>query len=99
MEHLDFKLFANPVEKQFDKLANSSEYLLLQVNVDRDQLWQIYLNAYPSDLNTVFRERQHYDGNYDRYFIKRLGSVVAYNTKTKKLKLSGMYQCQVISKM
>lgn len=85
MEHLDFKLFANPVEKQFDKLANSSEYLLLQVNVDRDQLWQIYLNAYPSDLNTIFRERQHYDGNYDRYFIKRLGSVVAYNTKTKKI--------------
>lgn len=38
MEHLDFKLFANPIESQFDRLANSSDYILLQVNVDRDNL-------------------------------------------------------------
>lgn len=85
MEHLNFKLFADPVESQFNKMASSRDWILLRVNIDLDQLWQVYQNAYPEEINTIFRQRKYYDGNYDRYFIKRLGSVIGYNTKTQEI--------------
>lgn len=85
MEHLNFKLFADPVESQFNKMASSRDWILLRVNIDLDQLWQVYQNAYPEEVNTIFRQRKYYDGNYDRYFIKRLGSVIGYNTKTQEI--------------
>ena len=44
MEHLNFKLFADPVESQLNKMASR---ILLRVNIDLDQLWQVYQNAYP----------------------------------------------------
>lgn len=85
MEHLNFKLFADPVESQFNKMASSRDWILLRVNIDLDQLWQVYQNAYPEEINNIFRQRKYYDGNYDRYFIKRLGSVIGYNTKTQEI--------------
>ena len=85
MEHLNFKLFADPVESQFNKMASSRDWILLRVNIDLDQLWQVYQNAYPEEVSTIFRQRKYYDGNYDRYFIKRLGSVIGYNTKTQEI--------------
>lgn len=86
MEHLDFKLFANPVEQTFTEMAKNNDWLLLRVNIDTDKLWKAYLNAYPKEINTIFREREYYNANYDRYFIKRLGSVIGYNTKTQEIK-------------
>ena len=86
MEHLDFKLFANPVEQTFTEMAKNNDWLLLRVNIDSDKLWQAYLNAYPKEINTIFREREYYNANYDRYFIKCLGSVIGYNTKTQEIK-------------
>lgn len=77
LNHLDFKLFAKPVEQRFYDLASNSNNVLVRVNIPTDVLWDTYLNAYPSELNTIFRERKHYDGNYDRYFIHRLGTILA----------------------
>lgn len=54
MEHLNFKLFADPVESQLNKMASSRDWILLRVNIDLDQLWQVYQNAYPEEINNIF---------------------------------------------
>lgn len=92
MNHLDFKLFARPVEEQFNKMANDPNLTLLRVNIPEDEIWELYLNSYPTELNTIFRQRKHYDGNYDRNFIKRLANLVAFD---KDLNLQTIWDVKV----
>jgi hypothetical protein len=77
MEHLDFTLFAEPVNAKFLQLVNDKSVVLAYTATDSDVLYDLYLSSYPQNLNTVFRTRRHYDGSYDRNYIKRLGSLVA----------------------
>ena len=79
MEHLSFKLFAGPVNAKFEKLANNTSIILAYTKVDMEELYEHYQAQYPKELNTIFRTRRHYDGSYDRNFIKRLGNVVGIN--------------------
>lgn len=76
MEHLSFNLFADPIKAKLDSIT-TSEYLVMKATVDQEELWAVYLNAYPKELNTIFRERLHYDGSYDRNFVINLGCIVA----------------------
>lgn len=77
MEHLDFSLFALPVNDKFQKLASDKSAVLAYVEIDDEKLYDVYQSHYPAALNTVFRTRRHYDGSYDRSYIKRIGNVVA----------------------
>lgn len=80
MEHLDFNLFKNAVNKQFTKMVQSG-LVLVQADITGDQLWDIYLKAYPAEVSENFRTRHHYEGNYDKSFIRRLGNVVGIDEK------------------
>lgn len=77
MEHLDFKEFAAPVNEKFQTLAADSTSVLAYAKINVDDLYEVYLSAFPTELNTIFRTRRHYDGSYDKNYIRRLGSVVA----------------------
>lgn len=63
MEFIDFK---RAVYKQFDALANNADRLYL-TNVNKDELWDCYINSYPED------ERQSHTCNCCRQFIKPYG--------------------------
>jgi hypothetical protein len=67
VEFIDFK---RAVYKQFDALANNADRLYL-TNVNKDELWDCYINSYPED------ERQSHTCNCCRQFIKPYGNVVA----------------------
>lgn len=69
-----FSLFAKAVEAQF---ALMSKHELYVVNVDRDVVYQNYLDAFPEGTNPIFRERTEHDCSCCRQFIKNIGNVVA----------------------
>ena len=77
MDKLNFKDFSTQVEKQFNSMVADADATLVRSNIDIDQIWEAYLNAYPAEFNGIFRERRTYECNHCKNFIRRIGSVVA----------------------
>ena len=75
MEKLDFNLFRDPIAAQFNHMVKSG-MVIVRTNVTGDELYELYLDSYPTEHNGIFRERREYDGNYDKNFIRRLGNLV-----------------------
>lgn len=81
MEHLNFSLFSQAVNTKFQSLTADTYNVLAVVDVDFDELYEFYQEQYPAELNTIFRTRRHYDGSYDKNYIKRLGRIVAVDAE------------------
>lgn len=70
----EFLKFKQKIQEQFN---NISKEQLFTVEVDKDLLWQTYLNSFPEGTNPMYRERTEYDCNCCKQFIRRVGNVVA----------------------
>lgn len=78
MEFLEFrnKLYAhiNEITKDVTRL--------FAVEVDKDELWNVYLDSFPEAANPIFRERRVYDCSECRQFIRSFGNVVVLKDLT-----------------
>ena len=75
---MDFKELKMAFEHHFDEMATENKRLYV-TNVDKDAMWELYLNSIPAEDNKIFRKRIEYDCSCCRGFIKRIGNVVAIN--------------------
>ena len=71
----NFKNFAKLVSKNLDVMYQSGDQLFL-AKVSKDDMKEVYLESYPTEVNQIFRERRHYDCNEDLNFVTNLGRVV-----------------------
>lgn len=72
---MEFKQFNNLLKESFKEMSEESTHLF-EVDVDKDELWNLYLDSFPVGTNEIFRERRYYDCGCCRHFIKNFGSVV-----------------------
>lgn len=65
--------------KMLEHFANMTEGSteLFEVSLDKDKLWDLYLESFPPEKNKIFRERTEHDCSCCRHFIKTMGNVVA----------------------
>lgn len=68
-----FQQFSTAVHKRYNELSMGE---LFRTDVEADDLWQVYLSAFPEGTNPIFRERTEHDCSCCRNFIKNLGRVV-----------------------
>lgn len=71
----NFVKFKLELQKHFDEMQREVTHLF-EVNVDKDELWNTYLDSFPSGTNEIFRERREHDCSCCRQFIKNIGSAV-----------------------
>ncbi|ALA07671.1 hypothetical protein PBC6_078 [Bacillus phage PBC6] len=72
---MEFKQFKKELKKNFKGLVQEVDHLF-EVEVDKDVMWDLYLDSFPEGTNQVFRERREYDCSACRNFIRNMGNVV-----------------------
>ena len=80
---MDFKTFSDKLQVNFNEMIKDSE-CLFEVEVDRDEIWNTYLNSYPYGSNEIFRERRENDCSACKNFIRNIGKAVVIKNNTIK---------------
>ena len=72
---MEFKKFKKQLQENFAEIVKDVDHLF-EVNVDKDEMWNLYLDSFPAGTNEIYRERREYDCCCCRHFIKSIGNAV-----------------------
>ena len=73
---MEFKRFRELVQNHFNEMTKNNDNLFV-IDLDKDELWNLYLDSFPAGTNEMFRKRREFDCSCCRQFIKNVGNVVA----------------------
>lgn len=73
---MGFVNFRTKIQEQFASMVQDS-IRLFAVEVDKDEMWNLYLDSFPEGTNNIYRERREHDCSCCRQFVKHIGNVVA----------------------
>lgn len=72
----NFKDFTKAIQDNFKVMTKDVTHLF-EVEIDKDEFWNHYLDSFPAGTNEIYRVRREYDCSYCRHFIRDIGNVVA----------------------
>jgi len=72
---MEFLTMKNLLQKNFEEMVRDSTHLF-EVELDKEELWSLYLESFPLGTNDIFRERREHDCSCCRQFIRNFGNVV-----------------------
>lgn len=72
---MEFTEMRDKLMKHFGKMVKDVDHLF-EVEVDKDELWNLYLDSFPKGTNEIYRERREHDCSCCRQFIKTIGNAV-----------------------
>ena len=71
-----FRDFVKAIQKNLQQMSKDYSRLFT-VNVDTEELYNLYLDSFPAGTNEIYRERREYDCSCCRHFIRDVGNVVS----------------------
>lgn len=71
---MEFYELEERLQEHFKGMKHSNH--LFEVDLDKDELWNLYLDSFPEGTNEIFRERREFDCACCRSFIRKMGNVV-----------------------
>lgn len=72
---MEFTEMRNKLMENFNEMVKDVDRLF-EVAVDKDELWNLYLDSFPAGTNEIYRERRWHDCSCCHQFIKTIGNVV-----------------------
>lgn len=72
---MDFTEIRDRLAENFAEMTKEATHLF-EVNVDKDEMWNLYLDSFPAGTNEIYRERRKHDCSCCRHFIKSIGNAV-----------------------
>lgn len=72
---MEFTEMRDKLREHFNEMVKDVNHLF-EVSVDKDELWNLYLNSFPEGTNEIYRERREHDCSCCRQFIKTIGNAV-----------------------
>ena len=79
----NFKNFKELFQKNFKELTKNASHLF-QVELNKDNMWNLYLDSFKPEDNPIYRKLREFDCGCCRHFIKNIGNVVVI--KDNKIK-------------
>lgn len=72
---MEFTTMRNMLMEHFAEMTKDVTHLF-EVNVDKDEMWNLYLDSFPAGTNEIYRERREHDCSCCRQFVKAIGNAV-----------------------
>lgn len=71
---MEFKNVKNLLAENFARISATNRFF--ETDIDKDYLWNLYLDSFPEGSNPIYRERRVYDCSACRQFIRNIGGAV-----------------------
>ena len=71
---MEFKNVKNLLAENFARISATNRFF--ETDIDKDYLWNLYLDSFPEGTNPIYRERRCYDCSACRQFIRNIGGAV-----------------------
>lgn len=71
---MEFKNVKNLLAENFARISAANRFF--EADIDKDYLWNLYLDSFPEGTNPIYRERRVYDCSACRQFIRNIGGAV-----------------------
>lgn len=72
---MEFARMRDKLIEHFAEMAKDATHLF-EVSVDKDEMWNLYLDSFPEGTNKIYRERREHDCSCCRHFVKTFGNAV-----------------------
>ena len=70
-----FKIMSEDIQKHFE--MEMWRHKLFKVDVDTDILWNLYLDSYPEEMQSIYKENRWQDCTACRRWFRKMANVVA----------------------
>jgi hypothetical protein len=80
---MEFVEMKKRLQENFKEMVKDVTHLF-EIDVDKDEFWNLYLDSFPSGKNEIFRERREHDCSCCRHFIKTIGNAVVIKNNVVK---------------
>ena len=72
---MEFTEMRDRLISNFNEMTKDATHLF-EVSIDKDEMWNTYLDSFPAGTNEIYRERREHDCSCCRQFIKTIGNAV-----------------------
>jgi hypothetical protein len=72
---MTFSEFKKIFQENFEEMIKDAD-CLFEIEIDKDEFWNLYLDSFPAGTNEIYRQRREFDCSCCRHFIKSIGNVV-----------------------